>query len=57
MKIACILAAGSGTRCHSSAPTPKQFVLIDKKPVVVYTAEQFISHPQIDQVVVVCHQD
>ncbi len=57
MKIACILAAGSGTRCHSSAPTPKQFVLIDQKPVVVYTAEQFISHPQIDQVVVVCHQD
>ncbi len=57
MNIACILAAGSGTRFHNANNIPKQFVEICNQPIVIYTIEKFINHPQIDKVLVVCHDE
>lgn len=33
---------------------PKQFVLIGKKPVIIYTMQAFQDHPSIDSIGVVC---
>jgi 2-C-methyl-D-erythritol 4-phosphate cytidylyltransferase len=37
--------------------TPKQFVLVQGKPVVIYTLEAFQAHPSIDSIGVVCLGD
>ena len=49
---AVILAAGSDTVNGSGVPTP--FVIVDDKPVLVYTLEVFERHPQIDGILLVC---
>lgn len=51
-KIAIIIAGGVGVRMGYS--TPKQFIQIEDKPVIVYTMEAFQKHPNIDSIVVVC---
>jgi 2-C-methyl-D-erythritol 4-phosphate cytidylyltransferase len=33
---------------------PKQFALVDDKPVIIYTLEAFETHPSIDSIGVVC---
>ena len=50
-----ILAGGVGSRMDSSVP--KQFMLIKRKPVVVYTIENFQNNDRIDDIVVVCNHD
>ena len=45
---ALIVAGGSGIRFNDK--TPKQFLLIDKKPVLMYTIERFC---QLDNIYVV----
>ena len=50
-----ILAGGVGSRMDSSIP--KQFMLIKRKPVVVYTIENFQKNDRIDDIVVVCNHD
>ena len=50
--IAIIVAGGSGQRMHSE--TPKQFIKVDDKPILVYTMESFQNHSQIDAIEVVC---
>ena len=52
MNIAIIKAGGVGSRM--GAGIPKQFVLVDNKPVIVYTLEVFEQHPNIDEIIVVC---
>ena len=52
MNIAIVKAGGVGVRM--GAQIPKQFVLVDGKPVIIYTLEAFESHPNIDKIVVVC---
>ena len=52
MNIAIIKAGGVGSRM--GAGIPKQFVLVDRKPVIIYTLEAFDNHPDIDEIVVVC---
>lgn len=56
MNIAIILAAGSGTRIKQSK-IPKQFIEIDKKPIVIYTFEKFMNNENIDEIIIVCHPD
>ena len=48
---AIIVAAGSGSRFNSE--TPKQFLDLAGKPVIVHAIERFASAPSIDNVIVV----
>ncbi|MDQ6787604.1 MAG: 2-C-methyl-D-erythritol 4-phosphate cytidylyltransferase [Acidobacteriota bacterium] len=51
MNSAIIVAAGTGSRFGSE--TPKQFLEILGKPVIVHTLESFESCPQIDEIILV----
>ena len=51
MNAAIIVAAGSGKRFGSE--TPKQFLEIDGKPLIIYTLERFQSCREIDQIILV----
>lgn len=52
MNIALILAGGSGTRMKQEIP--KQFLIVNEKPVIVYTLLAFQNHDDIDAIAVVC---
>ena len=52
MNTAIILAGGSGTRM--GLETPKQFVVVRGRPVLLYTLQAFQDHPSIDSIGVVC---
>ena len=52
MVTALIVAGGVGTRM--GADIPKQFVKVKGKPVVIWTLENFQTHPLIDRIRVVC---
>ncbi|MDI1241493.1 MAG: 2-C-methyl-D-erythritol 4-phosphate cytidylyltransferase [bacterium] len=52
---AIIVAAGSGSRFKSD--TPKQFLEINGKPVIVHTIERFQSAPSVDSIVIVLAAD
>ncbi len=56
MKIALIVAGGSGSRM-ADLKTPKQFVLVNDKPLIVYTLEAFQKHPEIDKIILVILKD
>ena len=49
--IALILAAGIGSRMNND--TPKQFMLINGKPLLFYSLSTFNNHDQIDEIYVV----
>lgn len=53
--IAIILAGGIGSRMGSTLP--KQFLLINDKPVIVHTIERFECHKQIDAILIVCESN
>lgn len=55
MNIALLTAAGIGSRMKIS--TPKQFIYVKNKPLLVYTLEAFENHPNIDTIVVVTLPD
>ena len=46
MTVAIVIAGGVGARM--GANIPKQFVLVDGKPVLFYTLEAFERHPKVD---------
>lgn len=50
MNIALLTAAGVGARMNLD--TPKQFIHINDKPLIVYTMEAFQRHPGIDAILV-----
>ena len=52
---AIIVAAGSGSRFNSE--TPKQFLEINGKPVVVHAIERFEAAPSVDTIVLVLAND
>ena len=52
MITAVIIAGGKGVRMGQDIP--KQFILLDGKPVIIYTLEVFEKHPLVDNIVVVC---
>lgn len=50
--IALLIAGGTGNRMGQSIP--KQFLIVNEKPVIMYTLEAFQRHPEIDAIAVVC---
>ncbi len=52
MNIAIITAGGIGARMGNK--TPKQFIKINKKPIIVYTLERFENNDNIDKIILVC---
>ncbi|MFA6216915.1 MAG: 2-C-methyl-D-erythritol 4-phosphate cytidylyltransferase [Candidatus Omnitrophota bacterium] len=48
---AIVLAAGSGSRLGSGVPKP--LVLINSKPIFIYSLETLCQHPAIDKIIVV----
>ena len=54
MNIVLILAGGVGTR--SGEAIPKQFIEINKKPLIVYTLEKFNNNANIDYICIACHE-
>jgi 2-C-methyl-D-erythritol 4-phosphate cytidylyltransferase len=49
---AILLAGGKSTRMQNS--TPKQFLLLKNKPIILYSFELFDSLPEITEIIVVC---
>lgn len=52
MNIGLIIAGGVGARMHMA--TPKQFMVVREKPILVYTLEAFQNNASIDAIAVVC---
>lgn len=50
-----LLAGGIGQRV--GAGRPKQFVEVLGRPVIAYTLDIFEKHPEIDDILVVCHSE
>ena len=55
MNIAVVLAGGIGTRV--GANIPKQFIVVQGKPILAYTLDNFQADPEIDAIEIVCHKD
>ncbi|MDO4485180.1 MAG: IspD/TarI family cytidylyltransferase [Bacillota bacterium] len=53
--IAVIFAGGSGVRMGSG--TPKQFLEVNGKPIVIHTLDIFEEHPLIDEIYIACKED
>ncbi len=53
--IVAILAGGSGKRLGTDIP--KQFLKVNDKMIIEYTIEAFQNHEDIDEIVIVCHED
>jgi 2-C-methyl-D-erythritol 4-phosphate cytidylyltransferase len=52
--IAVILAGGTGNRMGGRINLPKQFYLLNGKPILVHTLEIFEKHPEIHGICIVC---
>lgn len=54
MNIAVILAGGVGTRMGHNIP--KQYILVEDKPVLLYTLESFQACADVDRIIIVADQ-
>lgn len=52
MNVALIIAGGVGKRMKQDIP--KQFIMVNDKPILIYTLESFENHPEVDAIMVVC---
>ena len=55
MNSVVIVAGGNGLRFGGDIP--KQFYKLNGKEILSYSVSTFYKHPQIDEVVIVCHPD
>ena len=55
MNSAVIVAGGTGSRIKGD--TPKQFIKLNGEEILSYSVTTFLNHPQIEEVVIVCHPD
>lgn len=53
--VAIIFAGGSGVRMGSG--TPKQFLEVNGKPIIIHTLDIFEEHPLIDEIYIACKED
>lgn len=51
MIYAGILAGGQGTRM-GNVPMPKQFLLLNDKPIIVHTIEKFVLNPKFNKIII-----
>ncbi len=56
MIFAAILAGGIGTRM-GNADTPKQFLTLGNKPILIHTIEKFLINNEIDKIIVLTPQN
>ena len=56
MNVAIIFAGGVGRRMNSGG-TPKQFLELHGKPIIIHTLEVFEFCPEIDGICISCHPD
>lgn len=56
MNVALVVAAGNGSRMKN-LDIPKQFLLINEKPLFIYSIEAFERNNNIDAIIVVTSQD
>ena len=56
MNVAVIFAGGVGERMKTIS-RPKQFLEMHRKPIIVYTLENFNEHPEIDVIVIACIEE
>lgn len=54
MNIALILAGGTGTRLATDIP--KQYMTVRGKMIITHCLQVFVSHPQIDAIQIVAHE-
>ena len=52
MNIGLVIAGGVGARMNNT--TPKQFIAVRGKPIIVYTLEAFQNNSSVDAIAVVC---
>lgn len=58
MNIAIIFAGGVGRRlAQDKNSTPKQFLKINNKPIIIHTLELFQEHKEIDKIYIAIHPD
>ena len=55
MNSAVIVAGGAGFRFGGYIP--KQFIKINGQEILSFSVNTFLDHPQIDEVIIVCHPD
>ena len=55
MNYSIILSGGTGSRLSSSIP--KQYIEVEKKPVIAYCLEKFQKHDSIDSIFIVAAQE
>lgn len=48
-----LLAGGTGTRMGSEQP--KQYLILNDKPLICHSLETFLSMPEVTEIVIVCH--
>lgn len=53
MNIGIVFAGGTGQRMNSK-DIPKQFLMVDGKPIIIHTLEKFSNHKDVDMVVIAC---
>lgn len=53
--ISVIFAGGSGVRM--GAEIPKQFIVVEDKPVIIHTLEIFEKSPVIEEIYIACKED
>lgn len=53
MIIAAVFAGGVGSRMGNS-DTPKQYLELGTKPIIIHTIEKFFVNPGIDEIIVLC---
>lgn len=53
MVIAAVFAGGKGSRMGNTE-TPKQYLMLGSKPIIIHTVEKFFINSSIDKVVVLC---
>lgn len=53
MVYGAIMAGGVGSRMGRS-DTPKQYLKLGTKPIIIHTIEKFYYHPEIDKIIVLC---
>lgn len=54
MNIALVLSGGTGTRLNSDIP--KQYIMVNGKPIISYCLERIFKHPMIDYVQIVADE-